>query len=249
MQKLSGKIAIITGGSSGIGLAAAKRFVEEGAHVFITGRREDELKKASAEIGQNVTAVRGDVSSIEDLDKLYAAVSSLKGRVDVVMANAAFVEFVPFVKVTPEHFEKTFRTNAMGVFFTVQKAVPLMKNGGSVILVAASGHVKGSPGRSTYVASKAAIRSFARTLALELKEKGIRVNTLTPGATDTPIFKGLFTSEDQAQKVLAAFRAQTPLGRLGRPEEVATAALFLASEESSFCTGMELFVDGGLAQV
>lgn len=249
MKRLEGKIAVITGGSSGIGLATAKRFVEEGAYVFITGRQKDDLEKAAAEIGANVSAVQGDVSNLEDLDNLYAIVGAQKGRVDIVMANAAFVEAIPFESVTVEHFDKTFATNARGVFFTAQKAVPLMKQGGSIILVAASGHVKGSPGRSTYVASKAAIRSFARTLAVELKEKGIRVNTLTPGMTDTPILKGLFTNQAQVEKFSAILKSQTPLGRLGRPEEVAAAALFLASDESSFSTGTELFVDGGYAQV
>jgi NAD(P)-dependent dehydrogenase (short-subunit alcohol dehydrogenase family) len=249
MTKLEGKVATITGGSSGIGLASAKRFVDEGAYVFIMGRRQAELEKAKAEIGKNVTIVQGDVSSLADLDNLYRVVAEEKGRVDIVMANAGFVEFCSFESVTQNHFDKTFQTNARGAFFTVQKALPLMKNGGSIILVAASGHLKGSPGRSTYVASKAAIRSFARTLALELKDRNIRVNTLTPGATDTPIAKTLFKTQEQVDKVIAHFKSLTPLGRLGRPEEVASAALFLASDDSSYSTGMELLVDGGFAQV
>ncbi len=248
-SKLKGKVAVITGGSSGIGLATAKRFVAEGAYVFITGRRDSELRKAKALIGRNVTAVRGDVSNLDDLDNLYKTVAKKKSVIDIVMANAAFVEMQSFESVTPEHFDKTFGTNARGVFFTVQKALPFMKNGGSIIVVAASGHVKGSPGRSTYVASKAAIRSFARTWAAELKDRKIRVNALTPGATDTPIIKGLFAKKEEQEKMIESFKAMIPLARLGRADEVASAALFLASEESSYCTGIDLFVDGGFAQV
>jgi NAD(P)-dependent dehydrogenase (short-subunit alcohol dehydrogenase family) len=248
MSKLSQKVAVITGGSSGIGLATAKLFVEEGAYVFTTGRREDELQKAKAIIGRNVTVVKGDVAYPEDLDQLYQTVRTEKGVVDIVVANAAFVEMALIESVTTDHFDKTFGTNARGVFFTVQKALPLMTNGGSIILVAAAGHVKASPGRSTYAASKAAIRSFARSWAVELKDRKIRINTLSPGATDTPILDRAFPKE-QYEKVIGTVKAMTPLGRLGHPEETAAAALFLASADSSFSTGIDLFVDGGFSQI
>jgi len=249
MQRLNGKVAVITGGSSGIGLACAKLFVEEGAYVFITGRREEELLKAKAAIGRNVTTVKGDVANLDDLDRLYKIVAEEKGIIDVVVANAAFVELSPLATSTPEHFDKTFGTNARGTFFTVQKALPLMKNGGSIVLVAASGHVKAAPGRSTYAGTKAALRSFSRTWAVELKDRHIRVNTLSPGPTDTPILDQLCLTQEQYDKVIGAAKAAMPLGRLGRPEETAAAALFLASDESSFSTGIDLFVDGGYAQI
>ena len=249
MSKLNGKVAIITGGSSGIGLATAQKFVAEGAHVFITGRRQSELEKAKALIGRNVTAVQGDVANLSDLDQLYETVRKEKGKVDIVVASAGFVEHATIDTATPEHFDKTFNINARGVFFTVQKALPLMKNGGSIVLVSSVLHVKGLPAHGTYSATKAALRSFARTWAMELKDRGIRVNTLSPGAVDTPIIDGQFKTKDEADAAKANFAGATPLGRIGRPEELASAALFLASDDSSYSTGIDLMVDGGLGQV
>ena len=249
MGKLEGKVAVITGGSSGIGLATAKRFVEEGAHVFITGRRSAELEKAKSQIGKNVTTVQGDVASLSDLDRLYQVVADVKGWVDIIVANAAFVEHAPLAVATPEHFDKTFGINARGVFFTVQKSLPLLKNDGSIVLISSGLHMKGFPAHSTYSATKAAVRSFARTWAAELKDKGIRVNTLSPGAIDTPIIDGQFQTKEQADGARAMFAQMTPLGRIGRPEEIAEAALFLASSASSFATGIDLVVDGGVTQL
>jgi NAD(P)-dependent dehydrogenase (short-subunit alcohol dehydrogenase family) len=249
MAKLAGKVAVITGASSGIGLAAARKFVEEGAYVFITGRRQSELDKARELIGQNVTTVQGDAAKLEDLEQLYRVVKESKGYIDVVFANAGFVEHQTIDGVTPEHYDKTFNINVRGVLFTVQKALPLMRKGGSIILTSSIVSVKGLRAHGAYGAAKAAVRSFARTWTTELKDRGIRVNTLSPGATDTPIIDGQFTSKEQADAAKAAFAAATPMGRLGRPEELAAAALFLASDDSSFITGIDLQVDGGLVQV
>jgi NAD(P)-dependent dehydrogenase (short-subunit alcohol dehydrogenase family) len=249
MLKLNGKVAVISGGSSGIGLSTAKKFVEEGAYVFITGRRQSELDKAKTLIGKNVTAVRADASRLEDLDQLYHTVKESKGQVDIVFANAGFVEQQALDVVTQEHFDKTFNTNVRGVLFLVQKALPLMRKGGSIILTASIVAVKGLRAHGTYGASKAAVRSFARTWTTELKDRGIRVNTLSPGATDTPMIDGQFNSKEQADAAKVAFAAATPMGRLGRPEELAAAALFLASDDSSYVTGIDLQVDGGFAQV
>ena len=249
MSKLEGKVAVITGGSSGIGLATARKFVEEGAYVFITGRRQPELDKAKALIGRNVTAVPGDASVLSDLDRLYRIVKESKGRVDILFANAGFVEHQTIDVVTPEHFDKTFDINVRGVLFSVQKALPLMSNGGSIILNASIVAVKGLPAHGVYGATKAAVRSFARTWTMELKDRGIRVNSLSPGATDTPIIDGQFTSKEQADTARGNFAQATPMGRIGRPEELAAAALFLASDDSSFITGIDLQVDGGLVQV
>jgi NAD(P)-dependent dehydrogenase (short-subunit alcohol dehydrogenase family) len=249
MLKLEGKIAVITGGSSGIGLAAAQRFVDEGAYVFITGRRAQELEKAKAAIGRNVSTVQGDVASLADLDRLFAQVKVEKGVVDIVVASAGFVEHAPIDTATPAHFDKTFGINARGVFFTVQKALPLMTRGGSIVLVSSGLHMKGLPAHGTYSATKAALRSFARTWAMELKDRGIRVNTLSPGAIDTPIIDGQFATKEQADAARAMFAQLTPLGRIGRPEEMASAVLFLASDDSSYSTGIDLVTDGGLTQV
>jgi NAD(P)-dependent dehydrogenase (short-subunit alcohol dehydrogenase family) len=249
MSKLSGKIAVISGGSSGIGLATAKRFVEEGAYVFITGRRQTELEKAKAVIGSNVTTIPGDVANLRDLDRLFAQVQAEKGVVDIVVASAGFVEHARIDDAIPEHFDKTFGINARGVFFTVQKALPLMTRGGSIVLVSSVLHMKGLPAHGTYSATKAALRSFARTWAMELKDRGIRVNNLSPGAVDTPIIDGQFTTKDAADAARATFAQMTPLGRIGRPEEVAAAALFLASDDSSYSTGIDLVTDGGMSQV
>jgi NAD(P)-dependent dehydrogenase (short-subunit alcohol dehydrogenase family) len=249
MSKLDGKIAVITGGSSGIGLAAAKRFVDEGAYVFITGRRLLELEKAKAAIGRNVTTVQGDVANLDDLDRLFAQVRAEKGVVDIVVASAGFVEHAPIDTASPEHFEKTFNINTRGPFFTVQKALPLMTRGGSIVLVSSGLHLKGLPMHGTYSATKAALRSFARTWAAELKDRGIRVNTLSPGAIDTPIIDGQFKTKEEADGARGTFAQLTPLGRIGRPDEMAAAVLFLASDDSSYSTGIDLVADGGLTQI
>jgi NAD(P)-dependent dehydrogenase (short-subunit alcohol dehydrogenase family) len=248
-MKLQNKVAVITGGSSGIGLATARRFVDEGAHVFITGRRQSELGQAARQIGRNVTTVQGDVASLDDLDRLYRTVAEDRGVVDIVFANAGFVELLTIDAVTAEHFERTISINLRGLLFTVQKALPLMKNGGSIVLNASVVGVKGVPGHGVYGATKAGVRSFARTWAVELKDRGIRVNVVSPGATDTPIIDGQFTSTRQAESAKATFAERTPLGRIGRPDELASAVLFLASDDSSFITGIDLQVDGGLAQI
>jgi NAD(P)-dependent dehydrogenase (short-subunit alcohol dehydrogenase family) len=249
MSKLNGKIAVITGGSSGIGLATAKRFVNEGAYVFITGRRQSELDKAKAEIGRSVSAVQGDVADLADLDRLFAQVNAEKGIVDILVTSAGFVEHAVLANATPEHFDKTFNVNTRGVFFTVQKALPLMTRGGTIVLVASALHLKGLPAHSTYSATKAALRSFARTWAMELKDMGIRVNTLSPGAIDTPIIDGQFKTKEEADGARAMYAGMTPLGRIGRADEMANAVFFLASDESSFSTGMDLVTDGGITQV
>jgi NAD(P)-dependent dehydrogenase (short-subunit alcohol dehydrogenase family) len=248
-MQLKNKVAVITGGSSGIGLATAKRFVEEGAYVYITGRRQAELDQAMAAIGRNVTAVRSDVANLTDLDRLYQIVAAEKGVVDIVFANAGFIEHKTIDQMTPEHYDKTFNINVRGVIFTVQKALPLMKRGGSVILNSSIVVDKGLPAHGAYGATKAALRSLAKTWTVELKDRGIRVNTLSPGATDTPIIDGQFTNKVQADAAKEAFSGKTPLGRLGRPEELAAAVLFLASDSSSYITGIDLPVDGGFAQV
>ena len=242
-------MAVITGGSSGIGLATAQKFVEEGAYVFITGRRQAELDKAKDLIGKNVTAVQGDVTDLADLDRVYRIVTEQKGVVDVVMANVGFIEHQTLAATTPAHYDKTFNINTRGVFFTVQKALPLMKNGGTIILVSSIAHLKGFPSHGTYSAAKAAVRSFARTWAMELKDQGIRVNTLSPGPVATPMFDGQFTTREQADGAKAMMASMMPLGRMGQPNELAAAALFLASDDSSFSTGIDLIVDGGITQV
>ena len=249
-QRLAGKIAIITGGSSGIGLATAKRFVEEGAHVVITGRREKELKEAADFIKKNVTTVTGDVSRLEDLDRLYAVLKEKHGRVDILFANAGAGTIAPLEAATEAHFDQTFDVNVKGMFFTVQKALPLFKDGGSIILTSSVSNVKGLPGFTAYAASKAAVRNFARGWAMELKDRKIRVNCLSPGAIDTPALEtttGL--TAEQAKQAAEQFVTQIPMGRRGTPEEIAAAVAFLASDESSYITGVDLAVDGGMAQV
>ncbi|MBP3956913.1 glucose 1-dehydrogenase [Gemmata sp. G18] len=247
--KLEGKVAVVTGGNSGMGLATAKLFAKEGAHVYITGRRKAELEAAVKEIGRNVTAVQGDVAKLSDIDRLYALVKEKHGRVDVVFANAGVGELVPIADVTEAHFDKLFGINVKGLLFTVQKALPLMAGGASIILNGSIAGYTGSPAFSVYSATKAAVRSFARTWTADLKERKIRVNTLSPGPIDTPIFETVVTEKDQVEQLKAGFAAQVPLGRMGRPEEIATVALFLASDDSSFVTGIDLSVDGGMAQV
>lgn len=248
-RKLEGKTAVITGGSSGIGLATAQRFVSEGAYVFITGRRQAELDKAKALIGGNVTAVRGDIANLADLDYLYETVRKERGALDILVACAGFVERRLTALATPEHFDKTFNINARGTYFTVQKALPLLRTGGAIVLVSSCLNQKGLPEHSTYSATKAAIRSFARTWAAEFKDRGIRVNSLSPGAIDTRIIDSQFKTSEEADGARTFFSQITPMGRIGRPEEMAAAILFLASYESSYVTGFDLVADGGITQV
>src|SRR6476661_7218755 len=241
MGQLNGKNALVTGATSGIGLAAARRFAAEGAHVFITGRRQEALDEAAGSIGENVTAVRGDVSNLEDLDHLVDVIRGHGGGLDVLMANAGGGEFAPLGAITPEHFADTF--------FTVQKALPVLNDGAAIVLLGSTAATSGTPAFGVYAASKAAIRSFARTWAAELVERNIRVNTLIPGPTQTPGVEGLAATPDEKQALLEGLASTVPLGRMGRPEEIANAALFLASDQSSFMTGAEIFVDGGAQQV
>lgn len=249
MGKLDGKVAVVTGGSSGIGLAIAQRFVDEGAYVFITGRRQSELNKATAEIGRAVTAVQGDITDLDDLDRLWATVKAEKGGVDVIVANAGYAQQITLADATPEHFDTTFDVNVRGTFFTVQKALPLLRDNGSIVLIASSGHLVGIPVYTAYSASKAAVRSFARSWSAELKERGIRVNNLSPGPVDTPIFEVQFPDKAMADAARAQFAEVIPMGRIGRPEEIANAALFLASDDSSFVMGIDLLADGGQTQL
>ena len=242
-KKLEGKTAVITGGTEGIGLAAAKLFVKEGAYVFITGRRQQELHEAVEAIGTNVSGVQGDVANLADLDRLYETVAKVKGRIDIVFANAGVGEFVPFGAVTEEHFDKLFNINVRGTLFTVQKALRLLNDGGSIILTGSVGSVKGTPAFWVYGATKAAIRNFVRAWTLELKDRRIRSNVLSPGPTVTPLV------DQQPPDAIARIVSSIPMGRMADPDEIAKAALFLASDDSSFVTGIELFVDGGRAQV
>jgi NAD(P)-dependent dehydrogenase (short-subunit alcohol dehydrogenase family) len=249
MGRLEGKTAVVTGGNSGIGLATAKRFAAEGAVVFITGRRQEELNKAVAAIGPGVTAVQGDVSNLDDLDRLFATVRAERGHLDVLFANAGLGAMAPLGAITEASFDLVFDVNVKGTLFTVQKALPLMKAGGSIILTGSTTGSMGTPAFSVYSATKAAIRNFARCWALDLKTTGIRVNVLSPGATATPgLLNGLARSGQQ-DALISSLITQTPLGRMGQPEETAAVALFLASNDSSFMTGSEVFVDGGTAQV
>jgi NAD(P)-dependent dehydrogenase (short-subunit alcohol dehydrogenase family) len=247
--RLEGKIALITGGNSGIGLATAKQFVNEGAYVFITGRREPELAAAVKGIGRNVTGVRGDVSKLGDLDRLFAQIKREKGKLDIVFANAGFAKYAPFGTITEEFYDSIFNINVKGLLFTVQKALPLLPDGASIILNASIVASKGLPANSVYSATKAAVRSFARTWTTDLKERRIRVNAVSPGATDTPGLNDLLTSTEAGQQRLKMLSTTVPLGRLGTPAEIARAVVFLASDDSSYITGTELFVDGGMAQV
>ncbi len=248
-QKLAGKIAVITGGNSGIGLATAKRFVDEGAYVVITGRREKELKEAAALIGRNVTIVVGDVTRLEDLDRLFAVVKEKHGHIDVLFANAGWGEVAPLETATEAHFDKTFDLNVKGTFFTAQKALPLLKDGGSIILNSSVSNVMGLPSFTVYAASKAAARSFARGWTVELKDRKIRVNSISPGPIETPALEKTGLTPEQVKQVAAQWTSEIPLGRRGNPEEIAAAVVFLASAESSYITGVDLAVDGGMAQV
>ena len=249
MGKLQDKVAVITGANSGIGLAAAKLFATEGARVFMTGRRKEELDAAVAEVGRSARGVQGDVSNFADLDRLFAIVRDEAGTIDVLFANAGGGEFLPLGSITEEHFDKIFSTNVKGTLFTVQKALPLIKEGGSIILTGSTAATKGTPAFSVYGASKAAIRNFARSWILDLAARKIRVNVLVPGATSTPGWHDLAASEEIHREMISFVNSTTPLGRLGEPEESASAALFLASDDSSFVSGSELFVDGGSAQI
>ncbi len=249
MGKLQGKTAVITGGSSGIGLATAKRFAAEGSYVFITGRRQAELDKAVDEIGDGVTGIKSDIASLDDLDRLFAIVRDKRGGLDILFANAGVGDVAQLGMITEEQFDRTFGINVRGTLFTVQKALPLMKAGGSIILTGSTTGSKGTPAFSVYSATKAAVRNFARSWALDLKDSDIRVNALSPGATSTPGLHGIATTPEEEKALVAGLVAQTPIGRLGQPEEIAAVALFLASDDSSFMTGAEVFVDGGAAQV
>ena len=249
MNKLDNKIALITGGSSGIGLATAQRFVQEGAYVFITGRRQSELDAAEALIGSHVTAVQADASNLDDLDRLYEIIRQEKGRLDALFANAGGGSLAPLGEITEEHFDTIFDTNVKGLLFTVQKALPLMPAGASIILNASITSIKGTPAFSVYSASKAAVRSFARVWTLDLKPRKIRVNAISPGVVPTPGYGLLGLTEAQIEEFVAVQAAGIPLGRVGSPDEIAKAVVFLASDDSSFVNGIELFVDGGLAQI
>jgi len=248
-QKLSGKVALVTGGTSGIGLATAKQFVAEGAYVFITGRRQTELDAAVKEIGKSVTGVQGDVSKLADLDRLYVTIEQEQGHLDILFANAGGGELVPLGSITEEHFDKTFNINVKGLLFTVQKALPLLPEGASVILNASTTSIKGTPAFSVYSATKAAVRSFARNWILDLKDRQIRVNVVSPGVTPTPAYNLLGLSEEQLKAFVESQPNNIPLGRVGKPDEIAKAVVFLASDDSSFVNGIELFVDGGMAQI
>jgi NAD(P)-dependent dehydrogenase (short-subunit alcohol dehydrogenase family) len=249
MNRLEGKIALVTGGNSGIGLATAKQFVNEGAYVFITGRREPELAAAVDQIGRNVTGVQGDVSKLGDLDRLFARIKREKGRLDIVFANAGVAKYAPLGKITEDYYDLIFDTNVKGLLFTVQKALPLMPDGASIILNASIVGSKGFSSNSVYSATKAAVRSFARTWTTDLKDRRIRVNAVSPGTIDTPGLRDLFASSETGQQRLKMISNGVPLGRLGTPDEIAKAVVFLATDDSSYITGTELFVDGGFAQV
>jgi NAD(P)-dependent dehydrogenase (short-subunit alcohol dehydrogenase family) len=247
--KLEGKVALVTGGTSGIGLATAKRFVEEGAFVFITGRRDKELAAAARDIGRNVTGVQGDVSKLGDLDRLFVQIKREKGTLDIVFANAGTAKYAPVGEITEDFFDSIFDINVKGLLFTVQKALPLLPDGASIVLCASIVASKGLASNSVYSATKAAVRSFARTWTTDLKSRRIRVNAVSPGSIDTPGLSELFGSSETGQQRLKMISNIVPLGRLGRPEEIAKAVVFLCSDDASYITGAELFVDGGFAQV
>jgi len=249
MGKLAGKVVVITGANSGIGLASAKRFAAEGARVFMTGRRARELEKAVKEVGNNAIGIPSDISKMEDLDALFDKVRQQAGQIDVLFANAGGGDFASLTDITEEQYHRIFDTNVKGTLFTVQKALPLLKEGASVILTGSTSATTGVPAFSVYSASKAAVRNFARSWIMELAPRRIRVNVLVPGATSTPGWHGLSPDEEFNREMIRAVESTTPLGRLAEPAEVAAAALFLASDDSSYVNGSELFVDGGSAQI
>ncbi|CAF1492169.1 unnamed protein product [Adineta steineri] len=251
MGKLDGKTALVTGGSAGIGFATAQRFLAEGAaHVFITGRRQEALDEAIKKLdNKNVTAVQGDTSSLADLDRLYDVIKKKTGHLDILFANAGIAEFSPLGSITEKHFDDIYNINVKGVLFQVQKALPILKDGGSIILNGSVVSIKAHPAASVYSSTKAALRSFARCWTVDLKERKIRVNTLSPGPTDTPGLRGLAKNEEEAKQLLASRAAGVPMNRVGTSDEIAKAAVFLASDDSSYITGIELFVDGGYAQI
>lgn len=249
MPSLNDKIAVISGGTTGIGLAIAQRFVAEGAHVVIFGRRQAQLDEAVERIGRNVTAIQADATKLDDLDRVVAAVKRERGVVDIVVSNAALVEQASIDTLTPEHFDRTFNLNARSPVFLVQKLLPLMTRGGSIVLVSSAMHVMGIPGHTTYAATKAALRSYARTWAAEFKDRGIRVNTLSPGVTDTPMLDSQGTTPEDREALVKMYLSMIPIGRLAQPEEMANAAVFLASDQSSYMTGADLMHDGGVGQV
>jgi len=248
MKRLEGKVAVVTGGSSGIGLATAQRFVEESAYVFITGRRQNELDEAVKAIGNNVTGIQGDISNFADLDRLYDTVKQEKGQIDILFANAGSGDFMPWEKISEAHYDKTFNVNVKGVLFTILKALSLFKNGGSIILNASTAASTGMQGLIVYSAAKAALRSFARTFTAELKNRKVRVNVISPGTIDTPGSRRELRGLSE-QQIKTNFVDPIPLGRMGSAVEVANTVLFLASDDSSYITGIELFVDGGMAQI
>jgi NAD(P)-dependent dehydrogenase (short-subunit alcohol dehydrogenase family) len=249
MSRLEGKVAVVSGGNSGIGLAIAQRFVKEGGHVFITARRQKALNEAVKLIGGNVTAIPADLTKLQDIDRVAEAVRSAKGKVDVVVASAGITEQVPLPEITPEHYARTFDLNCRAPLFLVQKLLPMMGHGGSIILVSSAMHYMGLANHSTYAATKAALRSYSRTWAAEFKDNGIRANTLSPGPVDTPIMDSQAATPEEAAAIRAMYAKYTPILRLGQPEEIANAALFLASNESSFMTGSDMVVDGAVSNV
>jgi NAD(P)-dependent dehydrogenase (short-subunit alcohol dehydrogenase family) len=249
MGKLDGKIALVTGGNSGIGLATAKQFVNEGAYVFITGRRDSELARAAREIGKNVTGVQGDVSNLGDLDRLFAQIKREKGKLDIVFANAGVAKYAPLGSITEELYDSIFDVNVKGLLFTVQKALSLLPDGASIILNASIVASKGFSSNSVYSATKAAVRSFARTWTTDLKDRRIRVNAISPGSIDTPGLSDLLASSEVGEQRKNMISNSVPMGRFGTPDEIAKAVVFLASNDASYITGTELFVDGGIAQV
>ena len=249
MGKLGGKTALVTGGTSGIGLAAAKALAKEGAHVYITGRRGPELAAAVKEIGSNVTGTQGDVSKVKDLDRLFERIKDEKGKLDILFANAGIAKYASLGSITEELYDSIFDINVKGVLFTVQKALPLMPEGASIILVSSVVGSKGLSSNSVYSATKAAIRSFARTWTTDLKSRRIRVNAISPGTIDTPGLNDLLASGEAGEQRRKMVASAIPMGRFGRSDEVASTVVFLTSDESSYMTGSELFVDGGFAQV
>jgi NAD(P)-dependent dehydrogenase (short-subunit alcohol dehydrogenase family) len=249
MDRLKGKVTVATGASSGIGLASAKLFAAEGAFVYITGRRQDELDAAVAAIGANAIGVRGDIANLADLDRLFERIKTDKGRIDILFANAGLGEFLPLGAITEAHFDQTFDVNVRGTLFTVQKALPLMPKGSLIVLNASMVSIKGIPAFSVYAASKAAVRSFARSWIVDLKDRQIRVNVISPGTIPTPGYDKFGFTKEQMASFISSQNAATPLGRVGAADEVAKVVLFLASEESSYVNGVELFIDGGMAQI